>query len=188
VSDHDPFLSALADRPHDDTLRLVYADWLDEHGLPDHAAFLRLEVRLRRAERSQGWFGLCRAFLRAANATPDEWRELVSRPRLVGTTWRTGGGDNESLPEEELEFRPEGVLVYRVDGGDPTGAGGSPGTWRQFGPRVAVTINEFSVARGTVRRDLLNLCGRPLTGPAELYLWRWTLTRVPGPDCIPDLG
>src|SRR4051794_10732182 len=42
----DAFLSAIADEPHDDTHRLVFADWLDDHGDADRAEFIRLQCRL----------------------------------------------------------------------------------------------------------------------------------------------
>jgi serine/threonine-protein kinase len=42
MSDDDAFLRAIADAPDDDAPRLVYADWLDEHGQPDRAEFIRL--------------------------------------------------------------------------------------------------------------------------------------------------
>jgi uncharacterized protein (TIGR02996 family) len=185
MTDHDPFLIAVAERPHDDTLRLVYADWLDENGLPDHAAFLRLEVRLRRADRAPGWFALCRAFLRAANAIPDNWRELVSRPRLVGTTWRHLDPDGEVT--EEIEFRAGGTHTHGDDFEDGVPIGESPGTWRQLGPQVVLTINGFSLFRGTVRGNSLLMRGRTIApGDPRLY-WFLALTRVPGPDCIPDL-
>jgi uncharacterized protein (TIGR02996 family) len=41
-----PFLRAIANDPHDDALRLVYADWLQERGDP-RAEYLRLEVELQ---------------------------------------------------------------------------------------------------------------------------------------------
>ena len=37
----DAFLQAILDAPDDDTPRLVYADWLEEHGQPDRAEFIR---------------------------------------------------------------------------------------------------------------------------------------------------
>jgi uncharacterized protein (TIGR02996 family) len=40
------FLEAIRAAPHDDGLRLVYADWLEEHGQSDKAEFLRLDCRL----------------------------------------------------------------------------------------------------------------------------------------------
>ncbi|MBN9120788.1 MAG: TIGR02996 domain-containing protein [Planctomycetes bacterium] len=45
MADENDFLAAIVDRPDDDALRLVFADWLDEHGQPDRAAFIRLQIR-----------------------------------------------------------------------------------------------------------------------------------------------
>src|SRR6516162_7801674 len=42
----DAFLRAIADNPYDDTPRLVYADWLDEHDDPGRAEFIRLQCEL----------------------------------------------------------------------------------------------------------------------------------------------
>jgi uncharacterized protein (TIGR02996 family) len=44
--DEESFLAALDARPGDETTRLVYADWLDDHGQADRAAFLRAEAEL----------------------------------------------------------------------------------------------------------------------------------------------
>ena len=43
------FLRAIFNQPDDGVLRLVYADWLDEHGDP-RAGYLRLDVELHRPE------------------------------------------------------------------------------------------------------------------------------------------
>jgi uncharacterized protein (TIGR02996 family) len=40
------FLQAILENPDDDTPRLVYADWLDEHGEPERAEFIRIQCRL----------------------------------------------------------------------------------------------------------------------------------------------
>jgi uncharacterized protein (TIGR02996 family) len=48
VTDHDDLLRAIAQRPRDDTPRLVYADWLDEHGRGEQAAFIRTEIDVYR--------------------------------------------------------------------------------------------------------------------------------------------
>ena len=43
-------LRAILDDPDDDTPRLVYADWLDEHGDEARAEFIRLQVELAKLE------------------------------------------------------------------------------------------------------------------------------------------
>jgi uncharacterized protein (TIGR02996 family) len=46
---HDEaFLQAIIESPDDDTPRLVYSDWLDEHGESDRAEFIRAQVQLAR--------------------------------------------------------------------------------------------------------------------------------------------
>ena len=46
MDDDRAFLSAIGGRPADGTVRLAYADWLDEHGEPAKAEFLRITARL----------------------------------------------------------------------------------------------------------------------------------------------
>lgn len=41
---HEPFLRAICADPADDTVRLAYADWLDENGDPTRAEFIRLQI------------------------------------------------------------------------------------------------------------------------------------------------
>ena len=48
MTDRDALLAAVAAAPGDDLPRLVYADWLDENGDPDWAAFIRRHVELAR--------------------------------------------------------------------------------------------------------------------------------------------
>src|SRR5262249_29736890 len=42
-------LRRISDEPDDDTARLVYADWLEEHGEAPAAGFIRAQVGLERA-------------------------------------------------------------------------------------------------------------------------------------------
>jgi uncharacterized protein (TIGR02996 family) len=46
----EPFVRAICANPDEDTLRLVYADWLDENGDPDRAAFIRLQIEWARTD------------------------------------------------------------------------------------------------------------------------------------------
>jgi uncharacterized protein (TIGR02996 family) len=51
MSDRDAFLRAVADNPADDTVRLAFADWLDEHDDPDRARFIRWQIKRSRSKR-----------------------------------------------------------------------------------------------------------------------------------------
>jgi uncharacterized protein (TIGR02996 family) len=48
MSDEEALLAAIAANPEEDTPRLVYADWLDEHDQPIRAEFIRVEVAVKR--------------------------------------------------------------------------------------------------------------------------------------------
>jgi uncharacterized protein (TIGR02996 family) len=48
MTDEQALLAAVLARPDDDTPRLVYADFLDDHGDSDRAAFIRLQVEAAR--------------------------------------------------------------------------------------------------------------------------------------------
>ena len=46
MNERDALLKAVCDNPDDDTPRLVFADWLDEHDEPDRAEFIRLQIEI----------------------------------------------------------------------------------------------------------------------------------------------
>src|SRR5436189_3592451 len=48
MTGNDAFLQAIRDNPADDTVRLIYADWLEEHGDAARARFIRLQIDLDR--------------------------------------------------------------------------------------------------------------------------------------------
>src|SRR5262245_22664014 len=54
MNERQAFLRAIIDEPDDDAVRLIYADWLDEHGDTDadraRAAFIRLQVEAARLD------------------------------------------------------------------------------------------------------------------------------------------
>ena len=83
MSDHAALLQAVHDRPGDDSVRLVYADWLEEQGDDARAEFVRLQL-----DRAALWDG-----------HPDD-EDLWDRDRALvaahGATWRA-----------ELPARPE---------------------------------------------------------------------------------
>lgn len=46
MTNHSAFIEAIQHDPSDDAVRLVYADWLEEHDQPDAADYLRAELEL----------------------------------------------------------------------------------------------------------------------------------------------
>jgi uncharacterized protein (TIGR02996 family) len=85
----EAFLQAITAAPHDDAPRLVYADWLDEHGSPAGAAraeFIRAQVALARLPAAEPRRAeLHRRSLELLDEHRDTWR--ASLPRLQGVSW-----------------------------------------------------------------------------------------------------
>jgi uncharacterized protein (TIGR02996 family) len=50
MDDEAALLTAIAAHPDEDTPRLAYADWLDEHGRPIRAEFIRVQCAVKRLE------------------------------------------------------------------------------------------------------------------------------------------
>src|SRR5262245_34763715 len=48
MPEDEALMQAILDSPEDDAPRLVLADWLEEHGEPDRAAFIRVQCALAR--------------------------------------------------------------------------------------------------------------------------------------------
>jgi uncharacterized protein (TIGR02996 family) len=88
----DAFLDAIFDHPDDDTPRLVYADWLQEHGQEDYAQFIRLQCAVAREklwsdEANRLWEEIGRVWNRLDEewwpATREAWYEGDREPRLL---------------------------------------------------------------------------------------------------------
>lgn len=48
MTEREALMRAICESPDDDTPRLVFADWLDEHGEPERAEFIRAQIELTR--------------------------------------------------------------------------------------------------------------------------------------------
>jgi uncharacterized protein (TIGR02996 family) len=99
MTDEDALLAAIVAHPDDDTPRLVYADWLDEHGQPDRAEFIRLQCELAQvseADQSQ------KSLQRAAWLLWRHTKEWLPQP-------------SESLPGARYRFRRGFPELMEVD-------------------------------------------------------------------------
>ncbi|MDY3561203.1 ribosomal protein L7/L12 [Gemmata sp. JC673] len=78
MSDEAAFLEALKTNPADDTVRLVYADWLDERDQPDKAQYLRAVTDLARLPGGTPAFTDAATQLYTASVRTDEsWRRAA---------------------------------------------------------------------------------------------------------------
>src|SRR5262245_54845051 len=48
MTKEDDFLAHICEQPEDDTPRLIYADWLEDHGNHARAEFIRSQIELAR--------------------------------------------------------------------------------------------------------------------------------------------
>jgi uncharacterized protein (TIGR02996 family) len=90
MSDRAALEAGIVARPDDDTARLVFADWLDEHGEHSRAEFIRLQIEWERAERfSAPWLNLIGRMSALVKADP---REMDAEPvsRLAPVPFRRG--------------------------------------------------------------------------------------------------
>jgi uncharacterized protein (TIGR02996 family) len=77
-------LQALAEDPHDDLARSVYADWLEERGDP-RAEFLRLQIALKSLPLGSPGNQPAQDRLRdLRRGCPDEWLRVVEPLALLG--------------------------------------------------------------------------------------------------------
>src|SRR5262249_41266122 len=78
MTDEDAFVQSILDAPDDDTSRLVFADWLEEHGRESHAELIRVQCELARLpKRSRGPKEKARREKLTARET-----ELLSQPEF----------------------------------------------------------------------------------------------------------
>jgi uncharacterized protein (TIGR02996 family) len=102
---HDEvFLQSIRAAPDDDVPRLIYADWLEEHGRTDRAEFIRVQCRLANPLVA----GEGRLTLRAEELLRANWNEWVTPLReLVGPKRDKYG---EGWLREE--YHPDGLAHF----------------------------------------------------------------------------
>lgn len=87
MNEGDKLLEDILDHPHDDTPRLIYADWLTDNGQPNFGEFIHLQCQINQREPAyflswQNWdsCGLKSAVhdvRRCAELLPEIWREQI---------------------------------------------------------------------------------------------------------------
>ena len=103
MSDREAFLRAIRANPDDDTTRLVFADWLDEHGEPERAEFIRVQCELEpiryRIDNPRA-LELHNREEQLLRARGEEWQgtdHLLTNPADFGPVFRRGFPDYACL-------------------------------------------------------------------------------------------
>jgi uncharacterized protein (TIGR02996 family) len=128
-ADYRDFMVEIARRPLDDDLRLVFSDWLEDHGDIDHARFIRIQIErasLRKEEPrsiilSYEEKALLHRHRRRWAAALPEWlrsrvrfeRGLPGRVALKAAEFLEHAGDDwAAIPVHELELQDVGSLWH----------------------------------------------------------------------------
>jgi uncharacterized protein (TIGR02996 family) len=186
MSDESVLIAGCRAAPRDDLSRLVYADWLDEHGRPEAAEWLRLEAEYARRWPSVPPELAGRFDAVTADRDPDwlaavgwyRWpflRWLVGRP--VGpTVWAVESAVGEQ-PEYHSRaatswsvFREDGLVIWTEAATPPsvgrvvlTAAGDASGEF----PGTLPAGLTFDAVRAEVEARLGQPARQPPTGAAE---------------------
>jgi uncharacterized protein (TIGR02996 family) len=173
----DAFLRAVRESPDDDAPRLVYADWLDEHGDHDRAEFIRVQCELA---------GLDETDPRRDDPERRE-RELLERhePRWLGelpeavSSWSFRRGFLERLIVVARDLRPDFVLPATASSVFVTGGSERAAAWRLLTADQPARLRELELAFDWREdRTLAELAEAPLLA----RLRRLSLTNTPGSE------
>jgi uncharacterized protein (TIGR02996 family) len=124
MHDEDDFLRKLSEAPTDDTIRMVYADWLDE--LDDEesrakARFLRVTVQLMGPIQRVGWRRPREKELsQLAARLPTDWLAVVSRLRVDNCGAKRGGNERSEFYERQFDFVCDKTWDQMTPTSDPT--------------------------------------------------------------------
>jgi uncharacterized protein (TIGR02996 family) len=113
MTDGDALRRAVIESPDEDTPRLIYADWLEENGQPERAAFIRAQIEAASAER----------FGPQARAAAPRAEELLKKHRAawtahirnLGAYFHFGRGFVEQLTTDVSEFTRCAAELFEIE-------------------------------------------------------------------------
>src|SRR4051812_26632158 len=110
MSQASAFHQDIQEHPDDDTPRLVFADWLDDHGQHDRAEFIRVQVRLARTgEDDPGRQALEDEAEGLLARHEEEWAAPVARHALA---WRWSRGFIERVTVRAEALLRDGAALF----------------------------------------------------------------------------
>jgi uncharacterized protein (TIGR02996 family) len=140
--DDQEFIDAVLAKPQDDTIRLVYADWLDERG-DVRGEFLRLSLeRVRHTFGSRKYAEVSERLEVIRPQINPRWVDAIIRPNQLGFEWSNG------------KFTPKAVLLIDRERFGPV-LSGEPIDWLyRKADSVFVEVPTGQAARRQVIYDL----------------------------------
>src|SRR5262245_929354 len=114
MGESEALLRAVCENPDDDLPRLVFADWLDEHGEPKRAEFIRGEIELDRQLGYPDDYGPKHDLLNSeliAYLNTWTWRRELAIGGDVEVVWARGFAD--TLRCDTQEWLATAVAVLR---------------------------------------------------------------------------
>ncbi len=112
MSSDQGFLEAVLADPDDDFVRLVYADWLEEHGQPERAAFIRVQIELAKvAEDDPRRPGLLHQAYWLEYEHYYQWRDPFAHLHPEAITFHRGFAEEMTLPAEVFLSRADAAFA-----------------------------------------------------------------------------
>ncbi|MFO0929962.1 MAG: TIGR02996 domain-containing protein [Gemmataceae bacterium] len=155
LTHEDAFLASIVEHPDDDAPRLIFADWLDDHGNADRAEFIRVQVESARVPPSSArGVTLLRREAELRQRGEDEWRTRL--PQLDGVSWEGfSRGFVEAVFVETVEqFLQHADALFAA----------APLRSVQIGTLSAADAARLAVVPDLVRLQELNLGNNPTLG------------------------
>lgn len=192
MTTHDALIRAICAHPDDDTPRLIFADFLEESGEPERAAFVRAQVELARTPAWEPFAVFCRhrrpewhtgtPFRHTLPALPGGWTlDWHEEPFRRGFGWRVNA---RSIPAW-LDLAPR--LFEQAPIGELHLWASTLDDWRRFGAADWVRhLRAVHFEGATAVEPVRMLCATPAaTGIRDIHFHRASSAGLP--ELVEDL-
>jgi uncharacterized protein (TIGR02996 family) len=158
-ADRAAFLRAICASPDDDTPRLVFADWLDEHGDAKRAEFIRASCELEQVEEfGPRWRALCERTRKLLDPNRAKWSSELADRKLLHVEFRRGFVDEVTIYSKRFVSDAANLMalapIQRLKLADLTAARGN------------VPLDDVLACPAVARLRGLDLSNTPLPDPA----------------------
>ena len=122
MTERDALLAAVCEQPDDDTPRLVFADWLQEHGEEERAEFIRLQIELARGAKGKKQASLIKREQEWLAAHREAWEAPFRGVEVSGSFrrfvfnvhFRRGFVWGIDINDEDRRFEGSAAALFRL--------------------------------------------------------------------------